>query len=530
VPWQGAAFGLLTLVTVTAVLALVAELTGGPFVPYVLFEWGTRVLPGAVVTFGIDVMVAAIRAGHVGPTAEIAKLAEALLSIALFVAIGPVVGFVLGALARRDHMRLARLGALAGAILFGVAAAVLASFADRHARAVSLVTWAIALPGWGALLGRTVRVTAMHAEDSTLGRSRRRFLKAISAGCVALAALAFGLERWLRSARAAPAAAGAATRESLVSGTSGPAASPSAAVLAARKAPAPGTRPEITATQNFYRIDINLAPPSIDAASWRLRVDGQVEKSLSLELSALRERPSISQVVTLQCISNPVGGDLTSTARFTGVRLKDILAEAGLRARARAVFVQAQDGFYETVSMADAMDDRTLLVYAMNEEPLTPEHGFPLRIYIPNRYGMKQPKWITRLEVTEEERPGYWVERGWSRDAIPNTTSVIDTVGTGMRVGEQTFLPVGGIAFAGARGISRVEVQVDAEPWAAATLIAPPLSPLTWVVWRYDWPYRVGRHVFRVRAYDGGGALQAVQEHGPRPNGATGIHEVTMTV
>jgi DMSO/TMAO reductase YedYZ molybdopterin-dependent catalytic subunit len=164
----------------------------------------------------------------------------------------------------------------------------------------------------------------------------------------------------------------------------------------------------------------------------------------------------------------------------------------------------------------------------MNGAPLTAEHGAPLRIYVPNRYGMKQPKWITRLEVSDREGAGYWVERGWSKDAIVQTTAVIDTVRSSMMVGEGAVLPIGGIAYAGARGISKVEVQVDDGPWSDATLIAPAVGPLTWVQWRYEWRHQPGRHTFRVRAYDGSGALQPTRERGPHPAGATGVHEVTM--
>jgi DMSO/TMAO reductase YedYZ molybdopterin-dependent catalytic subunit len=209
--------------------------------------------------------------------------------------------------------------------------------------------------------------------------------------------------------------------------------------------------------------------------------------------------------------------------------LKDILRAAGPRSSSRAVFIEAADGFYESIEMNDALDDRTLLVYAMNGVPLSPDHGFPLRIYVPGRYGMKQPKWIRRIEVTDRWRPGYWVERGWNREAMVQTTSVIDTIETSMMLGETKALWVGGIAFAGARRISRVEVQVDGGPWREAELRAPPLSPLTWVQWRYAWPYQPGRHEFRVRAYDGKGVLQPTEERSPHPDGATGIHEM-MTV
>jgi hypothetical protein len=240
--------------------------------------------------------------------------------------------------------------------------------------------------------------------------------------------------------------------------------------------------------------------------------------------------PAVSQAITLECISNLVAGDLIGTSLWTGVRLADVLARAGLRDDARAIHVTAADGFYESVPLADARDPRTLLVYAMNHEPLPFEHGFPLRIYIPDRHGMKLPKWITQLSVRDHDGPGYWVDRGWSATAIPHTTSVIDTVGSSMMLGEAQIVPIGGIAYAGARGISKVEVRVDDGPWQEAKLVAPPLSPLCWVLWRYDWPYRPGRHTFRVRAYDGTGALQEVREQPPHPNGATGLHALAVNV
>jgi hypothetical protein len=313
-------------------------------------------------------------------------------------------------------------------------------------------------------------------------------------------------------------------------GNTGPAASPSEEELAARILPAPGTRPELTSNEAFYRIDINTIPPSVEEAGWRLELGGMVNTPLSLTLDEIRARPAASQVVTMQCISNPVGGDLTGTSLWTGVRLKDLLEEAGLAPGAQELAIEAADGFYESVAMADMQDERTLLVYAMNGEPLPREHGFPLRIYIPNRYGMKQPKWITRMEVIGEKGPGYWVDRGWSPEAIALTTSAIDPTPNDLVPDENGILPLGGIAWAGARGIARVEVQIDDGEWVEAQLRNPPLSPLSWVQWRYDWPSTPGRHAVRVRATDGAGELQTAEVSDPAPNGATGLHRRSIEV
>jgi DMSO/TMAO reductase YedYZ molybdopterin-dependent catalytic subunit len=312
--------------------------------------------------------------------------------------------------------------------------------------------------------------------------------------------------------------------------TSGPAASPPADVLAARIEAAAGTRAEITPNADFYRIDINTRPPTVEESTWRLKVEGLVSTPLLLSLDDLRARPSVTQAITLQCISNPIAGDLTSTSLWTGVRFKDLLAEAGMLSAAKEAYIESVDGFYESVEMRDLEDDRTLLVYAMNGLPLPPDHGFPLRIFIPNRYGMKQPKWIERIELIDHGGEGYWVERGWSATARPQTVSAIDAVVRSPEDPASPSLPVGGIAYAGGRGISKVEVQVDEGPWAEAVLRTPALSPLTWVQWRYNWPYAAGRHTFRVRAYDGTGVVQISQRQPPAPNGATGIHEVTVDV
>ncbi|MGE5124395.1 MAG: molybdopterin-dependent oxidoreductase, partial [Acidobacteriaceae bacterium] len=251
---------------------------------------------------------------------------------------------------------------------------------------------------------------------------------------------------------------------------------------------------------------------------------------LSLSIEEIRSRQTVSQVITQSCISNEIGGDLISTALFTGVRLKDLLAEAGLQRGAQEISIEAVDGYYESVPMEEAMDERTLLVYAMNGVPLPVEHGFPLRIYIPNHYGMKQPKWITRLEVIDHKGKGYWVDRGWNERAFVKTTSVVDSVSSDGIDLQKDPVPVGGIAFAGERGISKVEVQVDGGPWEEAELRVPALSPLTWVLWRYDWRAEVGQHTFRVRAYDGSGALQEIEPHAPHPDGATGIHSKSVRI
>ena len=181
--------------------------------------------------------------------------------------------------------------------------------------------------------------------------------------------------------------------------------------------------------------------------------------------------------------------------------------------------------------MSEAMDERTLLVYAMNGQALTNAHGFPLRIYIPDHYGMKQPKWITQLEVVDKLGSGFWEDRGWSKTAIVQTTSIIDT----RQVDPATLanggvFPLGGIAYAGARQIKKVELQIGDTPWVEVELRDPPVSPLHWVQWRYDWKPAAGTYQVRVRATDGDGNLQDPVSRGSLPEGATGLDEVNIQI
>jgi DMSO/TMAO reductase YedYZ molybdopterin-dependent catalytic subunit len=521
-----------------AVLALGTEAASLPFVPYDVFEWVTRLLPGPIVTIGIDAIVALITTLHLGATSVAAKSAEQGLAVGLFVATGSL----LGAIATRARSTTTSLLAAAACCVAWLTIALASEIALGRTDPEG-IAWVVALMfAWGIFLGWALRAAAVAADETPVERTeRRRFLAGLLGGAAAGSAAIVGLLALFRRGRAglAPVAATGGPNDHATSGVPrenvappGPAPAPSSASASAssRIAAVHGTRPELTPNERFYRIDINLKPPSIDGAKWRLRVGGMVDEPLSLSLDELRAMPSITQTITLECISNRVGGDLIGTTRWTGVRLRDVLRRAKARAEVRAVHMKAADGFYESVGADDMNDERTMLVYAMNGAPLTEEHGFPLRVFIPNRHGMKQPKWITEIAASDRDGPGYWVDRGWSKEAIVHTTSVIDTVGMSMTIGSANVVPVGGIAYAGARGISKVEVQVDDEPWAEAKLIAPPLSPLTWVLWRFEWPYKAGKHVFKVRAYDGKGVLQDTQERPPHPDGATGVHSMTVNV
>ncbi len=525
---HGAAFfGVLVGGAAAALSYLGHRLLALPFIPFDIFDWLTRVLPGRLLAFTIDSMVAVIRGLHLGPTAATAKLAEQGLALVQFILAWIVLGIILGIAGRRRSKSAAALGLAGGAVGFILVLMIELARGLGPARLPAVIAWlALIILGGGMLLGRMVAAAAPAPQESPgATASRRRFLRLAGLGSFAVMVTGAGVSV-LSGKKDDAIAAKAVPEESLQAvRTSGPAASPPADVLEKRFDPVPGTRPEVTKTKDFYRIDINLVPPKVDGETWRLEVDGLVDHPLSLSLQDLRSRPGQTQAITLSCISNPVGGDLISTGFLTGVPLKRILEEAGLKGSVREIAIESADGFYESVPLPEALDERTLLVYDMNGEPLTGPHGFPLRIYIPGHYGMKQPKWIKRLEAIDHKGSGYWVDRGWSATAVVRTTSVVDAVAADSRTDDSAPVPIGGIAYSGARGISRVEVRVDDGPWEEAELRVPAVSPLAWVQWRHFWRAAHGMHTVRVRAYDGEGKLQISEGHGTFPDGATGISE-----
>ena len=297
--------------------------------------------------------------------------------------------------------------------------------------------------------------------------------------------------------------------------------------------PVPGTRPEFTPIEDHYTTFNFAELPTHGIEDWRLRVSGLVDRPLTWTLDEITRHEPLHAFITLACISNPVGGPLISTTRWTGTSLQRLLPLWNVKPEATHLRMEGADSFYETVALETIQaDERVMLAYEWDGVPLPMKHGFPLRIYIPSRYGMKQPKWIVSIEAMDHWEPGFSVANTWDKDAIMETTAVIDAVVVSDHVPEANApgsLLVGGIAHAGARGISKVEVRVDDGAWQEAQL-RPPLSDLTWVIWRYECPFEEGEHTFSVRAYDGTAALQEEEPSPPYPDGSTGIHQKTETV
>ncbi|MFW5418759.1 molybdopterin-dependent oxidoreductase [Nocardiopsis sp. CNT-189] len=291
----------------------------------------------------------------------------------------------------------------------------------------------------------------------------------------------------------------------------------------------PGLTPFTTPNRDFYRIDTALTVPRLDPSEWTLRIDGMVDEPLELDYGALLRLPLVEADTTLTCVSNQVGGDLAGNARWLGVRLADLLREAGVQSGADQVLSTSSDGWTCGTPTELVLDGReALLAIGMNGEPLPFRHGFPVRMVTPGIYGfVGSTKWLTRITLTRfADRRSYWAERGWAVRAPIKTMSRIDVPGPLERV-EAGPTTVAGVAWAQHRGVDAVEVSVDGGEWAEAQLAEVPGID-TWRQWRTEADLSPGRHTLRVRATDGTGAVQTSERAEPIPDGASGWHSVQV--
>jgi DMSO/TMAO reductase YedYZ molybdopterin-dependent catalytic subunit len=293
-----------------------------------------------------------------------------------------------------------------------------------------------------------------------------------------------------------------------------------------------GISPEITPVQDFYVVSKNIGgDPSIPAAGWHLAVGGMVDKPLTLSLSDLQGLPKTTEYVTLECISNNVGGPQMSTGDFGGVSLRDLLTMAAPQAAGTWVAFKAHDGYQESLPMSVIQAAPEILVaYEIDGGPLPEAHGFPARMLIPGHYGMKGPKWLDSISVVDHESGGFWEQQGWDHNAVVKTTSRFDQPADGDIVKLGPVL-LAGVAFAGTRGIAKVEYSTDAgRTWTEAPFKLP-LSPLTWVLWQTEWtPAVEGAYELRVRATDKDGGLQSSSVAASYPTGSSGYHTVRIAV
>ena len=488
---RGFGWGAIAGLALVALMYLASLLVGLRPLPQLLNQPLLSLMPGFVFGFLIDTLQ------HAGKVVE-----EFGLIVAMVVALG-VLGAAWAVAALRWQTQY--LGLMFAGFGWLVVVAVLlplcgAGFLGLNDGPATPLIWAALFAVYSVVLqlGRE----GSGAAEVDAGRRRLLGTLPITIGAISLGVLAFRLlPDWYQAIFNAPEA-----------GLRGPA-------------------PEITPIDNFYVVSKNFTDPTIDSQGWFLNLGGLVDKPLKLSLSDLRALPGNTQFVTMECISNNVGGGLMSTGSFTGVRLRDLLNMAGAKASGTWVAFTARDGYTESLPVSVVQGAPEIMVaYDLDNAPLPTSHGFPARMVIPGHYGMKGPKWLDRIDLVTQESGGYWEQQGWDRNAIVRTTARIDAPSDGglIKLGTVT---IAGVAFAGTRGISKVEYSTDGgASWNQAPF-KPPLSPLTWVLWTVDWtPSAEGAYRIMARATDGTGALQDARSAASYPSGASGYHTIQVDI
>ncbi len=448
------------------------------------------------------------------------------LLIGIFVILGVLFAYA-GRLARTSWSRALIVLGLLGAV--GAVAVALrpgTTVANYFPVAVGFVTWLVCL----SVLTEPLRVKktadaapgegSARPDDDTADASRRAFL--IRAGAVsALAIIAGGAGRLVGRGRRQLEE----TRRLLKLTGVTEARTPRSATVGV-----PGITPWQTRNDDFYLVHTAIVTPTIEPREWSLRIHGMVDREVVVTYQDLLDRQRTEAWITLNCVSNQVGGDLIGNAWWGGVLMADLLADAGVHPDADAVLQTSEDGWNCGTPLAALTDDRgAMLALAMNGRPLPIDHGFPVRTIVPGLYGyVSACKWVVDLEVTRFDRiQAYWTGKGWAEQGPVKIASRIDVPSSGdeVRGGDVTFA---GVAWHQHIGIRGVEISLDGGVWQAAD-VAPGPTDDTWVQWAHTTRVEPGDHLVRVRAIGKNGEVQTGVERGVLPDGATGYHEVDFT-
>ena len=272
----------------------------------------------------------------------------------------------------------------------------------------------------------------------------------------------------------------------------------------------------ITPIGEFYNVDIAEFDPDLPPADWTLTFSGEVDRELTVSFEDVRQRPTEHRFVTLRCVGESLNGRKLDTAIWTGTPLKPLLDEVDPEGACGCAMLRAEDDYFVQFPV-DALED-AFLAWGMNGRPLPDAHGHPVRVLVPGHWGETNVKWLSEIELLEEPADGYWEQRGWHGTGPVNTVAKLWDV-THLEDGR---IEVGGHAYAGTRGVERVEVSTDGgETWQTATLSAELPGDDVWRQWRHVYQPD-GAHEVVVRAVDGEGDTQPADRSEAFPSGATG--------
>ena len=377
------------------------------------------------------------------------------------------------------------------------------------------------------MLARTAGVVDGVAADGTIvaappspmdvGRPRRREFLVGAAVLGVGAASTAALGRRLRSSSSAEA-----TRRSVAI----PRPASSRPVPASQPFAVPGLSPYITPNTDFYRIDTALVVPQIEVGTWRLDVTGLVDRPFSITYDELLRLDAVEEAVTLQCVSNEVGGDLVDNAVWQGVPLAALLERAGVQDDATQIVGRSVDRWTAGFPTDIARDGRVALVaYAMNGEPLPTRHGFPARLVVAGLYGyVSATKWLREIELTTwDSFDGYWISRGLGQER-PDQDDVTDRRSPRRRP-PRSRTDGDRRRRMGARARCRARSRYASTTTSGKRAgIGDVASENTWVQWLYEWDATPGDHEISVRAIAADGDVQTGDIASPAPDGATGWH------
>jgi len=300
----------------------------------------------------------------------------------------------------------------------------------------------------------------------------------------------------------------------------------------------------LTPNRLFF-VRSHFGPPAVGLAPWRLEVEGRVDRPLSLGLDDLNGLERVSLPAVLQCSGNgrafysPTipgvgwGRGAVGNAEWSGVRLADVLARAGIKPDAQHIQLLGADAppnpktppFFRSIPLARALDPATILATTMNGEPLPRLHGGPIRLVVPGWAGNHWIKWLRKIIPATEEAPGFYMQTGYKVPRVPTPPGVdlkpadlvsVTTLNVKSLIARPTegaTLPAGkveikGVAWTGDGTVTKVEVTTGpGTPWTPATLQGDPRTG-TWRPWTLTWDAPPGRHTLRARAIDSRGQVQ----------------------